>query len=38
VKRNLRRKSVPISVIFGEPLHFAKDADVEAGEKSYATP
>jgi 1-acyl-sn-glycerol-3-phosphate acyltransferase len=33
VKRNLRRKSVPISVTFGEPLHFAKDADVEAGEK-----
>lgn len=33
VKRNLRRKGVPISVTFGKPLHFAKDADVEAGEK-----
>lgn len=33
VKRNLRRKNVPISVTFGEPIHYAKDADVEAGEK-----
>ena len=33
VKRNLRRKRVPISVTFGEPIHYAKDADVEAGEK-----
>jgi len=33
VKRNLRRKKVPISVTFGEPLNFDKNSDVEAGEK-----
>jgi 1-acyl-sn-glycerol-3-phosphate acyltransferase len=32
VKRNLKRNKFPIFVTFGEPLHFAKDADVEAGE------
>lgn len=32
VKRDLRRKGVPITVIFGEPIHFEKDGDVEAGE------
>ena len=33
VKRNLRRKKVPITVSFGEPLYFDKQTDVEAGEK-----
>jgi 1-acyl-sn-glycerol-3-phosphate acyltransferase len=33
VKRDLRRKNVPIFVTFGEPLHFEKGGDVEAGEK-----
>ena len=33
VKRNLRRKNVPITVAFGEPLYFDKKSDVEAGEK-----
>lgn len=33
VKRNLRRKNVPISVSFGAPLYFDKQTDVEAGEK-----
>ncbi len=33
VKRNLRRKNVPITVAFGAPLYFDKQADVEAGEK-----
>ncbi len=32
VKRNLLQRGVPISVTFGEPLYFAKDSDVEAGE------
>ena len=32
VKRNLKRNKFPIFVTFGEPMHFAKDADVEAGE------
>ncbi len=32
VKRNLRRKKVPIMVTFGEPLYFEKGGDVEAGE------
>ncbi len=34
VKRNLRRNSFPISVMFGEPIYFEKDSDVEAGEKA----
>lgn len=34
VKRNLRRNNFPISVTFGEPMYFDKDADVEAGEKA----
>ena len=34
VKRNLRRKNVPITVAFGAPLYFDKQSDVEAGEKS----
>ena len=34
VKRNLRRNSVPISVIFGEPMYFDKNSVVEAGEKA----
>jgi len=33
VKRNLRRKNVPITVAFGAPLYFDKQTDVEAGEK-----
>ncbi len=33
VKRDLRRRKVPISVRFGEPLYFSKGSDVEAGEK-----
>ena len=32
VKRDLRRKSVPITVRFGEPIYFEKGSDVEAGE------
>ena len=32
VKKNLLRKSVPITVSFGEQLHFAKDCDVEVEE------
>lgn len=32
VKRDLRRKRVPISVSFGEPIYFKKDADIEASE------
>jgi 1-acyl-sn-glycerol-3-phosphate acyltransferase len=33
VKRDLRRKRVPITVAFGAPLYFDKQSDVEAGEK-----
>jgi 1-acyl-sn-glycerol-3-phosphate acyltransferase len=33
VKKNLTRQSVPITVALSEPLYFAKDSDVEAGEK-----
>jgi 1-acyl-sn-glycerol-3-phosphate acyltransferase len=33
VKKNLTRQSVPITVAFSQPLYFAKDSDVEAGEK-----
>jgi hypothetical protein len=29
----LKRRNVPIFVTFGEPLHFEKGGDVEAGEK-----
>ena len=32
VKRNLRQRGVPITVVFGEPIHFPKGGDVEAGE------
>lgn len=32
VKKDLLRKSVPITVAFSEPLFFSKDSDVEAGE------
>jgi len=32
VERNLKRNKFPIFVTFGEPMHFPKDADVEAGE------
>jgi 1-acyl-sn-glycerol-3-phosphate acyltransferase len=34
VRRDLRRKKVPIFVKFGEPLIFEKGDDVEAGEKA----
>jgi 1-acyl-sn-glycerol-3-phosphate acyltransferase len=33
VKKDLRRKKVPITVRFGKPLYFDKNSDVEAGEK-----
>lgn len=33
VKRNLRRKNVPITVEFGAPLYFDKKGDSEEGEK-----
>jgi 1-acyl-sn-glycerol-3-phosphate acyltransferase len=33
VKRDLRRRGVPISVTFGEPIYFEKSGDVEAGEE-----
>ena len=32
VKRDLRRKGVPISVTFGEPIFFEKGGNVEEGE------
>lgn len=32
VKRDLRRRRVPVSVTFGEPIYFEKGGDVEAGE------
>ena len=32
VKRNLMKRGVPITVVFGEPIYFEKDSDVEAGE------
>ena len=33
VKRDLRRKGVPISVTFGEPIYFEKGGNVEEGEE-----
>jgi len=33
VKKNLTRKSVPITVAFSEPLYFSKDSDVDEGEQ-----
>ena len=33
VKRDLRRRKVPIFVTFGEPLYFDKSQDVDSGEK-----
>lgn len=33
VKRNLRRKKIPIVVSFGKPIYFDKQSDVEAGER-----
>ena len=33
VKRDLRRRKIPIFVTFGEPLIFEKGSDVDAGEK-----
>lgn len=34
VKRDLRRKKIPIFVKFGEPINFEKGDDVEASEKA----
>jgi 1-acyl-sn-glycerol-3-phosphate acyltransferase len=34
IKRDLRRKKVPIYVTFGAPMFFEKGEDVEAGEKA----
>jgi 1-acyl-sn-glycerol-3-phosphate acyltransferase len=34
VKRDLRRKKIPIFVKFGEPFNFEKGGDVEASEKA----
>ena len=33
VKRDLRRRKIPICVTFGAPLYFEKGGDVDAGEK-----
>jgi len=33
VKRDLRRKRIPITVSFGDPIYFDKQSDVEAGEQ-----
>ncbi|MFM8921443.1 MAG: lysophospholipid acyltransferase family protein [Candidatus Nanopelagicaceae bacterium] len=32
VPRDFRRKSIPIHIAYGEPIYFAKDADVDASE------
>ena len=32
VKRDLKRNKFPISVSFGQPLHFTSDTDIEEGE------
>jgi len=32
VKRDLKRNKFPISVSFGQPLHFTTDTDIEEGE------
>ncbi len=37
VKRNLRRKHVPISIAIGEPIFFAKDQDVPKAEEALRT-
>ena len=31
--KNFKRKSIPIHISYGEPLYFAKDADVEKSEQ-----
>jgi 1-acyl-sn-glycerol-3-phosphate acyltransferase len=31
--RNFARKSIPVQIVYGEPMHFAKDSDVEESEK-----
>ena len=31
--RNFSRKSIPVHIVYGEPMHFAKDANVEESEK-----
>jgi 1-acyl-sn-glycerol-3-phosphate acyltransferase len=34
VKPNLKRGKTPVSVLFGEPIHYGKDADIEiAGQE-----
>lgn len=32
VPRDFRRKSIPVHIAYGEPIYFAKDADVDASE------
>lgn len=32
VPRDFRRKSIPVHITYGEPIYFAKDADVDASE------
>lgn len=32
VPKDFRRKSVPLHIVYGEPIFFAKDADIEASE------
>lgn len=31
--KNFARKSIPVQIVYGEPMHFAKDSDVEKSEK-----
>jgi len=31
--RNFARKSIPVHIVYGEPMYFAKDANVEESEK-----
>lgn len=31
--RDFRRKSIPIHIVYGQPIYLAKDADVESSEK-----
>jgi 1-acyl-sn-glycerol-3-phosphate acyltransferase len=32
--KDFRRKSIPVHIAYGEPIYFAKDADVEKSEKA----
>ena len=31
--KNFKRQSIPIHIVYGEPMNFAKDADVEKSEE-----